>query len=152
STRVRFVPNANFSGTVTNGLTFRAWDQTSGTVGGTANLSAAGSHGGTTAFSDNTETAAITVTPVNDAPALNNSGDLILTTIPTNAPATNPGDLVSNILTSAGGTPIMDVDGPGLGIAVVAVDNTNGTWEYSVDNGTTWTPFGTPSATTARLL
>jgi hypothetical protein len=37
--RVRFVPNADFNGTVTAGLTFRAWDQTSGTDGGTANIS-----------------------------------------------------------------------------------------------------------------
>ena len=31
NTYVRFVPNANWNGTVSNGLTFRAWDQTSGT-------------------------------------------------------------------------------------------------------------------------
>ncbi len=35
-TRVRFVPDADWNGTVANGLTFRAWDQTSGTAGGTA--------------------------------------------------------------------------------------------------------------------
>ena len=35
NSRVRFVPNANFVGTVANGLTFRAWDQTIGNNGGT---------------------------------------------------------------------------------------------------------------------
>src|SRR5205085_2470550 len=36
STSVRFVPNANWNGTVANGITFRAWDQTTGSNGGTA--------------------------------------------------------------------------------------------------------------------
>jgi hypothetical protein len=64
NTRVRFVPNSNFNGTV-SGITFRAWDQTSGTAGNTANTS---SNGGTTAFSSATATASITVNAVNDAP------------------------------------------------------------------------------------
>ncbi|MDA1250804.1 MAG: DUF4347 domain-containing protein [Planctomycetota bacterium] len=38
STRIYFQPNANWNGTLTNAITFRAWDQTSGTNGGTANL------------------------------------------------------------------------------------------------------------------
>ena len=33
---MRFVPNVNFNGAITNGLTFRAWDRTSGAAGGTA--------------------------------------------------------------------------------------------------------------------
>ncbi len=37
-TRVRFVPATNWTGTVTNGLTFHAWNQTSGRAGGTADL------------------------------------------------------------------------------------------------------------------
>ena len=38
TTRIRFVPNASYSGTVTNGITFTAWDQITGTNGGTANV------------------------------------------------------------------------------------------------------------------
>ncbi len=34
STSVRFVPNLNFVGTVSPGITFRGWDQTSGSAGG----------------------------------------------------------------------------------------------------------------------
>src|SRR6185436_2695292 len=64
NTRVRFVPNADWNGTVT-GITFRAWDQTSGTAGSTANVT---SNGGITAFSSATATASITVNAVNDAP------------------------------------------------------------------------------------
>src|SRR4029079_10737339 len=67
NTRVRFVPNANFNGTV-SGITFRAWDQTSGTAGATANTT---TNGGTTAFSTATATASITVNSVNDAPVNN---------------------------------------------------------------------------------
>jgi plastocyanin len=48
NTYVRFIPAADFNGTVSPGITFRAWDQTSGTAGNTANTS---TNGGTTAFS-----------------------------------------------------------------------------------------------------
>ncbi|WP_418316904.1 putative Ig domain-containing protein [Piscinibacter sakaiensis] len=63
STRIRFVPNANWNGAST--IQFRAWDQTSGSAGGTANITVTG---GTSAFSTATAVAGITVTPVNDAP------------------------------------------------------------------------------------
>jgi VCBS repeat-containing protein len=53
---VRFVPISQGAGS----LTYHAWDQTSGTAGGTANL-AAGT-GGQTAFSNTVETATIDVT------------------------------------------------------------------------------------------
>ena len=65
NTRIRFVPNANFNGPVDLGITFRAWDQTSGINGGTADTTI---NGGETAFSTDTETASITVNPVNDPP------------------------------------------------------------------------------------
>ena len=45
-----------------------------------------------------------------------------------------------------------DVDGPGAGIAVIGADNSNGEWEYSLNNGTSWTAFGTVSGTSAVLL
>ncbi|MGD9857953.1 MAG: GEVED domain-containing protein, partial [Planctomycetaceae bacterium] len=58
SEQIRFVPDPGFSGTAT--FTFRAWDQTSGTAGGTADTTA---NGGNTAFSMDTDTASITVSP-----------------------------------------------------------------------------------------
>ncbi|MHB1036487.1 MAG: DUF4347 domain-containing protein [Pirellulales bacterium] len=67
ATRVRFVPNANWNGMVTSGFTFRAWDQTTGTAGSTADLS---NNGGTAAFSSGTAMPSIAVTPVNDPPVL----------------------------------------------------------------------------------
>ena len=39
-----------------------------------------------------------------------------------------------------------------LGIAVTGVDNTNGSWQYSLDGGTTWLSFVADSDTSARLL
>src|SRR5206468_1779445 len=65
STRLYFQPNANYNGTVASAVTFRAWDQSSGSNGALANTSV---NGGTTAFSTALDTASITVTAVNDAP------------------------------------------------------------------------------------
>jgi hypothetical protein len=70
--RVRFVPNANFNGTVK--LWYRAWDQTQGIAGGTFNLT--NQLGGSTAFSTDRENALLTVTAVNDSPMLTLSGSI----------------------------------------------------------------------------
>ena len=48
---------------------------------------------------------------------------------------------------SSGPDPITDVDGDPEGIAVTFVDNSNGTWEFSTDSGTSWTAFGSVSNT-----
>jgi hypothetical protein len=58
TTRIRFVPNDGFSGTVPTGLTFHAWDQSAGTNGGTADATL---DGNSTPFSAGTATASITV-------------------------------------------------------------------------------------------
>jgi hypothetical protein len=71
NTYVRFVPNANFNGTVTNGITFRAWDQSIGTAGSVA---VASIYGGATAFSNAAASASITVIAVNDAPDVDLNG------------------------------------------------------------------------------
>ena len=65
NSRIYFQPNANYNGTLATAITFRAWDQTSGANGSTADTS---SNGGTTAFSSVTDVASISVNPVNDAP------------------------------------------------------------------------------------
>ena len=67
SARIRFVAAPNFNG-VASGLTFRAWDQTTGTSGQTGvDTSVAG---GTTAFSVLSATASIQVQPADDAPTI----------------------------------------------------------------------------------
>ena len=65
ATRLYFSAAADFSGTLTDAITFRAWDRTSGSNGDTANTSI---NGGATAFSTATDTAALKVVAVNDAP------------------------------------------------------------------------------------
>ncbi|MFM8930712.1 MAG: beta strand repeat-containing protein, partial [Gemmataceae bacterium] len=58
---------ANYSGTRTAVLTFKAWDGTSGTVGTKVNP---GTFTATGAFSSATDTVDVVVTPVNDAPVV----------------------------------------------------------------------------------
>ncbi|MDP2034757.1 MAG: tandem-95 repeat protein [Polaromonas sp.] len=67
NTHVYFQPNTGYTGTVTNGLTIRAWDTTSGTAATKVDVS---TNGGTTAFSSATDTVAVTLTDINDAPTL----------------------------------------------------------------------------------
>ncbi|MUG95782.1 tandem-95 repeat protein [Scytonema sp. UIC 10036] len=67
NTRVYFRPDSNYNGAIADALTFRAWNQTSGFNGGTADTSI---NGGNTAFSSTTDTASIAVNSVNDAPVV----------------------------------------------------------------------------------
>ncbi len=143
NTYLRFVPNVNWSGTVAGGLTFQAWDRTSGAAGGTANTSPSG---GMTPFSSASASAAVTVTASNTAPTLSGANNLAAIS---EDPVTNPGTLVSALI--AGKTSDAD-PGALTGLAVTAVDNTNGTWQYSLNGGGTWTAFGAPSDAAARLL
>jgi len=76
NTFVRFVPNPDWNGSVANGLTFRAWDQTSGSAGSIADTT---TNGGTTAFSVATASSSITVNAVNDAPGVTAPGNIGVT-------------------------------------------------------------------------
>ncbi|MEQ1592678.1 MAG: tandem-95 repeat protein [Thiobacillaceae bacterium] len=149
-TRIYFQSNANYNGTIANAITFRAWDQTSGSNGVLASTS---SNGGATAFSSSTDTgASLTVNAVNDAPVLDNSGAMTLTTI-TEDDAGNTGQTVASVIASAGGNRITDVDASAVeGIAVVSMNSGNGQWQYSLDNGTSWNAMGSVSDSAALLL
>jgi hypothetical protein len=68
-TRIYVQPAADVSGTFASALTFRAWDQTTGSSGALADASVSG---GTTAFSSATDTASLTINPVDDAPTATN--------------------------------------------------------------------------------
>ena len=94
----------------------------------------------------------ITVIAVNDAPALDTTANLIVPTV--DEDDFNPaGDTVANIVASGGLDNITDVDtGAVEGIAVYTVDDTNGTWEYSLDGGGAWTGIGAVDTATALLL
>ena len=139
--KLRFVPDGQNATTAS--VTFRAWDQTSGTAGSRVSTSA---NGGTTAFSTATATSNITVSSVNDAPVL--SGANNFTTI-TEDQTTNTGNLVSTLISGR----VTDVDtGAVNGIAVTSLNSSTGTWQYSIDDGSTWNGVGTVSSTSALLL
>jgi hypothetical protein len=150
-TRIRFLPNPGFQGTVASGITFRAWDQTSGQNGGTANIT---STGGITAFSVATATASVTVTQANHAPVLDTNVPLWLTPMDELDPGvpSNNETLIGDMLSPTGQCVITDADGDQPGIALVGVDKTNGSWEYKLGGTTDWRPVGTPSLSRALLL
>ncbi|WP_342710725.1 VCBS domain-containing protein [Bradyrhizobium sp. B124] len=58
NTRIYFQPTSGFAGTISNAITFQAWDQTNGSNGGTGNASVSG---GSTAFSTASDIASISV-------------------------------------------------------------------------------------------
>ncbi|MCW5589084.1 MAG: cadherin repeat domain-containing protein, partial [Legionellales bacterium] len=94
----------------------------------------------------------IHITDENSAPILDNSDDLILSTINENQ-TSNTGNLISDILSSDGGNPISDTDiGDLEGIAIYNLNSSNGTWEYSTDNGSNWNAVGAVDANNALLL
>jgi uncharacterized delta-60 repeat protein len=59
----------------------------------------------------------------------------------------SPGNTVASLVMGLGEA---DVDGDALGIAITAADNTNGTWQYSTDGGTTYQPI--PVSTGSAFL
>ena len=146
TTRVRYVPDGANGETAT--LSFRAWDQTSGTAStnSTRNTVDTGSNGTTTAFSTGSAQASIVVTSVNDAPVLTPATPVMSGL--TDGDVNNAGQTVAAIV----GGSIADADsGAVQGIAVTGLVSGNGTWQYSL-NGTTWTNVGTVSAGSALLL
>ena len=143
NTLVRFVPLADWNGSVPNGLVFRAWDQTSGTAGGTADAS---SNGANTAFSSATASSGITLGAVNDAPVL--VGANSLAAIAEDATG-NPGTRVSELVAAQSS----DVDAAALaGIAITGADSSIGRWQYSTNAGASWQAIGPVSDGSARLL
>ena len=152
STQIRFAPDAENGETAT--FTYRAWDQTSGTAStnGSTSHGDTTTNGGVTAYSSETASAQIAVTDVNDAPFYNTAGDTEFTTI-TEDDLNNAGETVADLIASAGGNRITDVDNGAVeGIAIRSVLSGNGTWQYSLDGGTNWLDVGTVSNSSALLL
>src|SRR5262249_47578176 len=101
-----YTPAANANGSAT--VTVRLQDN-GGTANGGQDTSAA-------------QTFSITVNAVNDAPVLDNSGNISLGTILEDAIG-NSGTLITGLIASAGGDRITDVDAGAVeGIAVVTAD------------------------------
>ena len=87
---------------------------------------------------------------VNDAPVLAPISPTLTTiTEHQTTNVTNPGQTVSSFV----GASISDVDAGAVnGIAITGLTSTNGTWQYSIDGGATWTAIGAVSNSTALLL
>lgn len=144
--QVRYIPDGLNGESASFG--FVAWDQTTGTAStnATPHYAVPGAGGGTSAFSSQSASASMTITSVNDAPTITSGATVTLTG--TNEDTTSSTTTVNSILTTVNWA---DVDSGAIkGIAVTGKSG-NGTWQYSTD-GTTWTSFGSVSATNALLL
>ncbi|HSF11045.1 MAG TPA: DUF4347 domain-containing protein [Nitrospirales bacterium] len=120
---LRFVPDGQNADSAT--VTYRAWDQTSGSAGTKVDAS---TNGGTTAFSTATDTATITVTAVNDAP---------VNTVP-GAQSTNEDTSLTFSSVNSNQISISDIDAGGNPIEVT-VSVTNGALSLSGTTGLTFT-------------
>jgi hypothetical protein len=116
--RLRLVPPANYNGPAT--ITYHTWDQKTGTFGTQADTAGAG-------FSAATETAVLTIAPVNDAP--------VVTSPPTlgtlAAGQATAAQSVANFLLGHA----TDVDSTGLGILFFPASAKVGAWQYQDSQG-----------------
>ena len=128
NTRIYFQGNLNFNGTVSDGITFRAWDETSGTAGTKVSTL---TNGGGSAFSSGTDTASITVSAVNDNPVAVADRIIVsnstLVTIAASALLGNDTDIDGLALT------ITSVSGA-AGISGLMYDAANGTITFTSGN------------------
>lgn len=85
NTRLYFVNNGTYSGSIASAITFRAWDRTTGSAGTKVDTS---TNGSTSAFSTATDTASLTITPVNTAPTFSGAS-AATTTLTVTAGSTN---------------------------------------------------------------
>ncbi len=136
---IRFIPKPSFVGVET--LTYRAWDQTTGQAGVFGSLT------GSKSVSAATESATITVNSNNDRPVLDTTPNVQLSSVAKNdsqSTGVSSGSLLGSAVTDADA-------GTVAGIAITAADNKNGTWEYSLDDGS-WVSLGIVSSNHALLL
>lgn len=161
NTRIYFKPTGDWhGGPIAAALTVRAWDTTSGSNGGTADLSVPGtSTGAATAFSTATDTVALTVTPVNDAPSLSGTNTLPAVTEDNTSPAITAAN-IATALTYSDATDNQTGNAGGntatahtaLAIVGNAATAAQGTWEYTLNNGTNWTAVATTVGNTTAIV
>lgn len=144
--RIRFVGYANRVGETS--FDYHAWDQTTGAFGKYVDFSSPGSTGGSTAFSQQSDTIYAKILAVNDRPVLDKAWPPTVTTIaPTNTDP--PGNMVASFMGSA----ITDSDaGDPYGIAVVGASNIGGKWQFRLNGTGSWTDFGLRTVKSALLL
>ncbi|MBF0621418.1 MAG: putative Ig domain-containing protein, partial [Magnetococcales bacterium] len=141
---IRFQPDEENGGTAF--LEYRIWDQSSESSNSWVDVSTLDS---TSAFSDDTVTATLDVSDVNDAPTLS-AYDWSWTSI-----TEDDVDLYGNMVSEILGSDAWDVDYDTVGMAITAVDDGSGSagvWQYSTDYGVTWSDVGSVSEDNALVL
>jgi hypothetical protein len=143
--RIRFVPNKDFNGTVRLG--YYPWDQTQGTASGNVDLSTANKFGGTTAFGAFTHYASLTVSAVNDAPGW------ITGVQPPAMASQNESEMAYGTTVDSLTAAIIDGDaGAKKGIAIFEAPSGMGLWQFTINGGSTWTYLPGTSRSNALLL
>ncbi|NDV24536.1 DUF4347 domain-containing protein [Desulfovibrio sp. JC022] len=103
NTRIYFKPNSDFNGTINDAITFKAYDRSAGYYNGSFKNTNTG-----TAFSSASDTVAIEITPVDDAPTIS--------TAPTDVSVLE--DTVSDVDLS--GVSVQEVDGEDVVLKIAA--------------------------------
>jgi len=150
NTRLYFQGGTDFNGTVSDGLTFRAWDRTSGTAGTMVNTT---SNGGSTAFSTATDTASITVVDDNYPPVATADRVIVSSsttvTISTSALLGNDTDIDGAALVITGVGAASGISNLALTSAGITfksgstAGNSVGSFQYTVSDGRGGTATGT---------
>ncbi|WP_157619102.1 hypothetical protein [Skermanella stibiiresistens] len=153
---LRFVPAANWNGTIPTLGVHLIDDSAGGVLSGThVNLALSGM-GGNTPYSAAAVALNGMVTAVNDAPVLSDR-DLSFT-VPANSTGTPVGLVGFAVSTLVGGhgtvlNNVSDVDAdPKTGLALTGIDQTHGSWWYSIDDGAHWARVDADGSSAALLL
>ena len=133
--RLRFIPDHDADGE--GHLTFKTWDQTTGTHGTLVDPT------GSTAFGVNPGTTVLDITAINDAPVLNLSVPAILDPIPAGG-TTGDGVTFASLMSAT------DAEGANVGIVIVATKG--GSWQYRPAGGPNWLDVGKVSSGKALFL
>ena len=142
SDALRFVPNPDYNGS--SSISFGAWDKSN--LSETVKAGSLVDTTGSTAYSSATDTAAITITGVNDsAPQLDSTLSLTLASVVEDVTGdSNAGTTVASLLPNGA---ITDADLPSgtaaaKAIQVRSLDNSNGVWQFKLAAaGSNWTPI-----------
>lgn len=136
---------------VLDGLSFTPSTDFSGAASLVITTNDQGNSGSGGALGDS-DSVAITVNSVNDAPVLDVSGTMSLTSIAEDDIG-NSGKTIASIIASAGGDRITDADsGAAEGLAITDLTSGNGTWQYSINGGGSWNNVGAVSSAAALPL
>ncbi|MEI8224232.1 MAG: Ig-like domain-containing protein [bacterium] len=156
TSRIYCQPSALFFGTVSDAITFRAWDQTSGTNGGSAS---AASNGGSTAFSTATDTASIVVAAssntapvaVDDAYTIDEDTGTPLSVLINDTDVDNDTLIVSAVTTPNHGTAIITSGGTRVSYTPDANFDGIDIFDYTISDGNGRTATGTVRVTVAPI-